>query len=135
MWLGEADPVTSMEMAREEDPELNAIREVFANWSEHLGCNISYTTSKVIKAACTKERDGFEWGSFTHPEFREVLLRVAGEGGVVSGLRLGKWLSKISGRVVGGLRLSMTADPSNGNRFRLERPPSHTPEDPDDCPF
>ena len=30
VWLGEADPVKSMETARDEDPELLAIRELFA---------------------------------------------------------------------------------------------------------
>ena len=36
IWLGHADPVASMETAREEDPELSAIRELFGHWREHL---------------------------------------------------------------------------------------------------
>ena len=30
---------------------------------------------------------------FSHPDFREALLAVAGEGGAVNGRRLGKWLA------------------------------------------
>ena len=42
---------------------------------------------------------------FKHPEFRDALLEVAGERGVISNMRLGKWLAKNKGRVVGGLRI------------------------------
>ena len=36
IWLGEADPIDSMETAREEDPELAAIRELFVLWPKYL---------------------------------------------------------------------------------------------------
>jgi putative DNA primase/helicase len=62
---------------------------------------------------------GFKLPDFKRPELRELLLRVAGEGGAVSGKRLGKFLSKIGGRVVAGLRLEIKRDPSHGNRFSL----------------
>ena len=51
--------------------------------------------------------------------FRDALLRIAGDGGAVSSKRLGQWLSKISGRPVGGFRLNMKRDSSHGNRFAL----------------
>jgi len=60
-------------------------------------------------------------GEFAQPEFRDALLRIAGEGGAVSSKRLGKWLSKISGRIVGGLRLEMRPDKSHGSKFSLQR--------------
>lgn len=41
---------------------------------------------------------------FVNPEFREALLRVAGEGGAINGTRLGKWLSQHQNRVVAGHR-------------------------------
>jgi hypothetical protein len=37
---------------------------------------------------------------FRHPDFREALLRVAGKGGAINGMRLGKWLGANKGRVV-----------------------------------
>ena len=75
------------------------IRELFSHWKEHLPLGTPYTTNKIIKEACSKENAGFTFSDFTNPEFRDLLLRVAGEGGVVSSRRLGKWLSKISGRL------------------------------------
>lgn len=122
IWLGHADPVASMEMAREEDPELSAIRELFAHWREHLSLSSGYTTSAIIKAACEKQPGSqFDYGTpdFVAPEFRELLLREAGEGGAVNSRRLGKWLSRIKGRVVGGCRIEMREDASNGNRYSL----------------
>jgi hypothetical protein len=72
--------------------------------------------------ACEKkETYASQYGEFSQPEFRDLLLRVAGEGGAVSTRRLGKWLSRISGRVVGEYRLEMKQDSSHGNRFSLRR--------------
>ena len=55
-----------------------------------------------------------------YPEFRDLLLRQAGEGQRVSTRRLGKWLGKIRGRVFMGRRLVVQIDPSNGNRYSLQ---------------
>jgi putative DNA primase/helicase len=120
IWLGKADPVDSMETAREEDPELSAIRELFGQLPDHVP-DREWTTAELIKIACDRP---YGAQSFTHPELRQLLLRVAGEGGAVSGKRLGRFLSGISGRVVGGLRLEMKRDPSHGNRFSLRPAPS-----------
>ena len=123
IWLGHADPCASMDRARDEDPELSAIRELFGHWREHLGLSSGYTSNAIIKAAC--ERSSFGGfgtpGDFVLPEFRDLLLRQAGDGGAVNSRRFGKWLSKISGRVVDGFRIEMKIDGSHGNRFGLQR--------------
>jgi len=126
IWLGEADPVASMETAREEAPELSAIRELFGQLPDHFG-DRGWTTAELIKIACEREGQivpGFKLPDFKHPEWRELLLRIAGEGGAVSGKRLGKFLSKIGGRVVDGFRLEVKRDASRGNRFSLRPAPS-----------
>jgi len=108
-----------METAREEDPELAAIRELFAQLPSHFP-DREWTTAELIKIACERPFGG----EFIRPEFRDLLLRVAGEGGAVSGKRLGKFLSKIGGRVVGGYYLDVKRDPSHGNRFSLRPAPT-----------
>ncbi|WP_419952518.1 hypothetical protein [Methylobacterium sp.] len=129
IWLGHADPVRSMEAAREEDPELSAIRELFGHWQAHLTGSRGFTTNVIIRTACEKQNGvQFDYGTqdFIAPEFRDLLLRQAGEGGAVNSRRLGKWLSRISGRVVDASFIEMKADGSNGNRFWLrsaEAPP------------
>jgi putative DNA primase/helicase len=127
IWLDEADPVASMETARKEDPELMSVRELFGHWRERLGMDSPCTTSGVIQVACEKTSLGsFEKvGEFKHPEFRDLLLRIAGDGGAVSSRRLGKWLSRTLGRVVDGYRLVMRTDSSHGNKFSLQAGPAN----------
>ncbi|WP_419828350.1 PriCT-2 domain-containing protein [Methylobacterium sp.] len=123
VWLGRADPVTSMETAREEDPELSAVRELFEHWREHLKLTSGYTTNTIVRTACDREATNHFTGpgDFRLAEFRDLLLRQAGDGGAVNTRRLGKWLSRIKGRVVDGHRIEMREDGSHGNRFSLCR--------------
>ena len=124
IWLGEADPVASMETARDEDPELAAVRALHGHWQGRLEEVSPYTTNEIIQVACKREANkwGDLTGEFKDPEFRDLLLRVAGDGGAVSSRRLGKWLSRISGKIVDRRRITMRVDGSNGNRFSLSRP-------------
>ena len=77
-----------------------SIRELFGHWRERLGMASPCTTNEVIRVACEKTSLGsFEKvGEFKHPEFHDLLLRIAGDRGTVSSKRLGKWLSRTSGR-------------------------------------
>ena len=70
------------------------------------------------------ESDLSEMG-FAHPEFRDVLLEVAGDRGYINNMRLGKWLAKNKGRVVGGLRIDPApgAGPGGTRRWKLSRVP------------
>ncbi|MGD1035783.1 MAG: hypothetical protein ABR878_01030 [Roseiarcus sp.] len=117
IWLGEEDPVESMETTRHEDPELSAIREFFGQLQELRLEGKTFTTSSIINIACERRAPSVE---FLRPELRDLLLRVAGDGGAVSSRRLGRWLTKISGRVVDGHRLTVQSDGSHGNRFALD---------------
>jgi hypothetical protein len=117
VWLGLPDPVESMETARAEDPGLADIRELFAHWREELGLGSVYTASQIIKHV--SDRDSTM--EFQALEFRELLLRRAGQGNEVSSRRFGRWLTQIKGRVVDGCRLEVRPDDKHGNRFSLER--------------
>jgi hypothetical protein len=97
VWLGQPDPVKSTDSAREEDPTLADIRELFSLWLDSLEPEQSYTTAQIIETACATPPSG----DFNPQPFKELLLRVAGDKGNVSPERLGWWLRKISGRVVG----------------------------------
>lgn len=117
MWLGEVDPVASMETLRDEDPERLEIRSLLANWRDHLAEGSFYTAADVIEVACAKGPDG----EFLRPEFRELLLRMAGDGPMVSSRRLGRKLTRFNGRVVGKHRIDLQADEKRGNRFGLAK--------------
>jgi hypothetical protein len=104
-----------MEAAREEHPELQAIREMHAHWREHLTIGSKYTSAAIIQIACQHDTIGV----FTHPEFNDLLLRIASEGGRVSKRALGKWLSRNAGRNVDGFVIHMKNDNGRGNKFSL----------------
>ena len=108
VWLGCEDPVISMEAARDDDPDLVELREVLGLWKSHLGfgSGYSFTARDVAEAACKREASQMgEPTEFACPEFRDVLLRIAGDRGNVNTRKLGTWLMDHAGRIVGGLRV------------------------------
>src|SRR5262249_37236103 len=109
VWLGEPDPVTSIDATQAEDPELADLRELFDKCLDESKPEIIYTTAGLIEAASLAPA-GFN----TNP-FRELFLRIAGDkDGEISDKRLGDWLRWNNGRVV---RIA------DGRRFRLVRQP------------
>lgn len=111
VWLGEADPVETMEKARALDPRLEAVKAVFTQWREVIGTDQRVTVREVIDRA-TEMRTPVVPAyaptpkpEFAHPDFREALLHVAGDGGAINGKRLGKWLLAQQGRIVEGCRV------------------------------
>ena len=99
IWLGEADPVRSMERARDMDPEQAAARELVAHWAACLGLDKQYTAREIEQRVCN--------GTvlLKCPEFRELLLSQCGAGNQVDTRKLGQWLKRISGRLYDGYRI------------------------------
>jgi hypothetical protein len=100
IWLGEPDPVASMEGSRDEDEELGNIREFFVLWLDHgLALNTPYLTADIIEEACITPPPSY----YGPQPFKQLLLRIAAskaDPNTVSAERLGRWLRKISGRIV-----------------------------------
>jgi len=99
IWLDEPDPIISMEGIRDEDVVLNSIREFVSLWLDYgLDLDRPYLTATIIEEACNAPPN--YWGPML---FKQCLLRVAaskGDPNVISADRLGRWLRKISGRIV-----------------------------------
>jgi hypothetical protein len=116
VWLGQPDPIKSMDDLREEDFELANIREFFELWLAYdLDLATDYTTARIIEAACPPHTPN----NYAPQTFKQLLLRVAAVKNApdtVSADRLGWWLRRITGRIVG------IAD-ANGTRhqYRLIR--------------
>jgi hypothetical protein len=104
VWLGETDPITSMEETRELDPELNTLREVIAGWGDAIGFNVRKTASEI--AAAAELRIGNYGTQIAHPAFREAMMNVAGDRGAINVRSLGRWLSRNAGRIAGGKTIS-----------------------------
>jgi hypothetical protein len=118
VWLGERDPILSMEKTREEDPELTHMREFFDLWPLYLRLDMAYTTARIIEIAGEQTSN-----NYNAPLLREFLLKVAarkGKESEISPERLGWWLRRISGRIVKQHRLVKEHDrATNVATFKL----------------
>jgi bifunctional DNA primase/polymerase-like protein len=109
VWLGEPDPVASIDATQAEDPELADLRELFDRCLGEYLPDTVYGTATFVDAANAAPV------GFNPNPWRELLLRIAADkDGDISAKRLGEWLHRNSGRVV---RVS------DGRRFRLVRQP------------
>ncbi|WP_424140281.1 hypothetical protein [Roseomonas chloroacetimidivorans] len=112
LWLGQEDPTDSMDEARKSDPKLEALSAVLSGWREAIGTT-RLSVRKIIERAISTHIPTAENGrvdfnakpELRFPEFREALLAAAGDGGVINGKRLGKWLMNHKDRIVDGYRI------------------------------
>jgi hypothetical protein len=117
-WLGEADPVDSLERARSEDPVIGELREMLFAWSETLGLGRTYqfTVAEVFEAI--DERVYTSGGlASPWPRLNSAIQTVAGRRGKADALRLGYWLRSYKGRIVDGLRFN-TGEASKSNKSK-----------------
>jgi putative DNA primase/helicase len=100
LWLGQADPVLTMDEVRAEDPELAALRAVAGAWRDAFPGE-TVTVADVIKAVSEQKAGSYgEAKERAHEALHEVLMTVAGRGSSISGQALGFWLSAVKGRIV-----------------------------------
>lgn len=108
VWLGCADPALSMEGAREDDPELSDLKELVSAWRDSLALNDGYTLREVD--TISNEKSWSEDGTrhtdeLKHPDLRVVLMKIAGERGVMNTKRLARYFMDREGRIANGLRI------------------------------
>ena len=107
LWLGAADPVETTEQARTADPKLERLQALLLQWKKVIGPEKVSANDVAQRASQRHQASGYDFNkpaAFIHPEFREALLAVAGNGGFIDAVRLGQWLGKTKGRVVSGLK-------------------------------
>jgi hypothetical protein len=83
-------------LVRSNDPKRDALQMIVTQWRNHLGVDSKYTIQDVISKAMYVA------------DFNTALLGVASNmtGHAVSNDRLGRWLRKVQGKVVDGLKFS-----------------------------
>jgi putative DNA primase/helicase len=116
VWLGEPDPIKSMDELRDDDYELANIREFFEVWLAYsLDLGKDYTTAQIVEAACPPHTPN----NYAPQAFKQLLLRVAAAkdpADAISAERLGWWLRKITGRIV-----SLSDAGGTTHQYRLSR--------------
>lgn len=104
IWLGKADPVKSLDIARDEDPERNAISEVMSEWEDYVGHGAEHasTAAEVVKMAFQTNPDPENHKEPLYPKLRQALSAAC--GGNLDAERLGYWLRGCRGRWLDGRR-------------------------------
>jgi hypothetical protein len=95
IWLDKIDPCETLADIRENDPHRAELVAVIMQWKEHLTLDQQYTVQNVIERAINT------------PSFYNALSAVAmaQAGGMVSNVRLGRWLKRIQRKIVNGFTL------------------------------
>jgi hypothetical protein len=117
VWLGEPDPVASVDVTQADDPELAELREWFVLWLAEFRLDELYASASFVEAARAVPV------GFNPNPLKEFLLRVAGDkSGNISAKRLGEWLHRNCGRVVRVVH----RDGSVGRYWMIKGRDSHT---------
>jgi putative DNA primase/helicase len=116
IWLGKADPVDSMELARAEDPELSALRDVLMAWGGTIGVGYSFrcTMQELIQRSSetTAPTDALRW-----PELHAAVQAAAGRYGPADARGLGNWARNRKDRIIGGLKLTYKPSAKGGSEW------------------
>ncbi len=113
VWLGCADPVNTMQTARDEDPILREINDVFGEWEQVIGLDKVLSVTEIIKMAEEieyeyEDNNGYQKRTpkgAVNPAFRDALMAICRDRAGLSSRRLGRWLVRNKGRPVSGRRI------------------------------
>jgi hypothetical protein len=111
LWLGRTDPAAAIFEAMAEDPDRQTLGLLLSCWHEQFGGDALMLREMLTRTATLTSRSD---------EFKEVLLDIAGDRDRVSTRKLGQWLRRQVGRVVGGLRLIKLPVRRNSSTWRVE---------------
>jgi len=123
IWLGEADPVVSMEVARNEDPERVELSDMIAIWATEfrVGFSNRKTLAEVIETAeaTSQTIDGIEPDN---PELLAILQQVTKtrRGQQLNILVLAAFLKANKGKIVGNRRFANQFNPKGGSTWWIE---------------
>jgi hypothetical protein len=125
LWLDYTDPCDSIQTIREHDPQRAELSAILIEWEKALGTADAFTIQQVIdKATELAAGQVAIAGKQAIPadrEFYNALYAVAGasKGSGISNSRLGRWLGKNNGKIVGKLKLLRSGVTASGTRWRV----------------
>ena len=114
VWLDQIDPCETLADVRDSDPQRSELITVVEQWREHLVPDQAYTVQQVIARALVDS------------DFHNALMMVASSpsGGSVSSVRFGRWLTRVKGKIVNGLKLSQGGSRHGYPLWKLVKPSS-----------
>jgi Primase C terminal 2 (PriCT-2) len=114
VWLGEADPVASLDSSRADDPETSALITMLNEWKDIFGSGpAKAVTLREVIERCERTYGGFN--DYVHPGLRAAILAVMPphQRQKPDLNALGCWMRSKKDRRAGGMWFSMKAN-NNG---------------------
>lgn len=107
VWLGQADPVETQERARAVDPSINQLGAILSALHGAVG-TAHLLTKVIIETANVANASGI---GHKNENLRDALLAIASDNhNAINAQRLGTFLGRHEGRIVGGYRLERQMD-------------------------
>ena len=111
IWLGRADPVTTAEAARKNDPEHQALEAFLTAMETEVGTSKAHamTAAEIIAKGDAKRFEMDDYGNprptneLECPQLKLALTLIPTRQ--LSSASLGKWLARVHGRPVGGVAM------------------------------
>lgn len=119
VWLGQPDPVSSMDLARADDPTRQAKLAFFEAWATEIGVGeAGYKVSELVDFA-----SDFHDSKYSYPEFRLAALAVARDktGNSVDAAKLGNWLRTLKNTRMDDFKLVQGGADASRPRWSMVR--------------
>jgi hypothetical protein len=110
LWLGLADPATSVFEQLAQDPDRETLGRLLQGWRKAFG------TDPAPIRDIIKKSQSFEYD----PELGELLKEIAELRGEVNHTRLGKWVTRHQSRIVDGLRFEKAGGTTSVVRWQVK---------------
>ena len=123
LWLGVADPVANVVKQLAADPDREELGRLLMAWKKQFGANAAHVADAVEKS-----QPGVYGRSI---ELYEICTELAEERGLINRRKLGKWMARQVGRIVGGLRFEKSTSKSYSQKWQVVE--VIAPEEPASC--
>lgn len=111
LWLEHADPAASVFLGLNEDPERELLGRFLNSWFTVFGNSPTMIRQAIEKSNCSLHECKI---------LNEVLHDIADERSAINHRRLGRWVMRHEGQIVGGLRLVKCTGNTSSVQWRVE---------------
>lgn len=109
LWLGYADPATSIFDSLKASPDQNQLDRLLKGWQVIFG-NIPTMVREAVNKSV----------NYGNEDFKEILHEIADERGVINRPRLGRWIKRHEGQIVNNLKFVRCSGNTSAERWRVE---------------
>jgi hypothetical protein len=123
IWLGETDPVETVESIKVDEPEADALATIHEAWEAAIGLDEAITVRALIEKA-EKGKEFTPLGDEPSPAARlsDALLTVASNGqGHISHVKLGYWLRANKNTMSRNLRIVSSGMRDGNRQWKLQK--------------